>query len=178
MSIESPATLSHRVCDDLFVGPHPRGPADLTALPRELGVGAVLSLQDDRDLARLGLREPDLQAAARMQGMTYVRVGIRDFDEADMRRRLPEAVRTLARLAAGGAPVYTHCTAGVGRSALVAAGYVSWVYGREADRALAEVQQRRPGAAPSRRALLGAQADMGAEDSADAARALFPEPCG
>lgn len=171
------AARADRICDDLFVGPHPAHAMELAVLGDELGVGAVLSLQDANDQRRLGLTDPDTEQALATRGIRYLRLGIRDFDEADMRHRLPEAVAALARLAAERAPVYVHCTAGVGRSALVAAAFLAWVHGRDADHALQMVAERRPGAAPSRWALLAAEADLLRDGQTDAARALFPYPC-
>lgn len=96
----------------------------------ELGVGTILCLQKDSDMAYFNLDIRPIQAACRTLGIAHVRFEIRDFDPFDLRIRLPEAVRVCAEAAASGrGPLYIHCTAGLGRAPAVAMAWMHWCKG-------------------------------------------------
>jgi hypothetical protein len=56
--------------------------------------------------------------------------------------------------------VYLHCTAGLGRSALTALGYLSCVEEYRVEEALELLKTRRPGIVPSLEAYQGCRADL------------------
>jgi protein-tyrosine phosphatase len=107
----------------LCIGEYPT-PDDPPWLRRELGVNAVLSLQDDADLHHKGLELGDLERAYAAAGVVFRRVPITDGDTADLAAKLDVAVHALAHLVATGATVYVHCNAGLNRAPSVAVAYL------------------------------------------------------
>ncbi|NJN48089.1 MAG: hypothetical protein HC808_18235, partial [Candidatus Competibacteraceae bacterium] len=93
-------------------------------------------------------------------GLTLARLPMRDFDPADQRLRLPDAVRTLHELLCDGHRVYVHCTAGINRSSLVVLAYFIFVESQSEDIAMATIQLRRPEAAPYWDALHACHQDL------------------
>lgn len=157
------------VTERILLGECPSSSEDVLAL-RPHGVEGVLSVQHDACLAGLGLDWDALAASLRAAGLQPARVPMRDFDEADMRRRLPEAVRALHGLLAGCRAVYVHCTQGVGRSPLVVAAYLSFVEGLDPVEAYARVRRARPKVVPLWDALMGCRTDLLLEAGAEIER--------
>ncbi|HVN19120.1 MAG TPA: dual specificity protein phosphatase family protein [Dongiaceae bacterium] len=104
----------------LLVGPHPSTVEDFDYLKSE-SVTAILSLLSAEDSARLALRA-DIEAAK--AAMVYRNVPVNDFDDLDLKQKLPVCVDTLLELLREGHKVYVHCTAGVTRSPTVIAAYL------------------------------------------------------
>ncbi len=148
-----------RIDGRLLVGECPVSSDDLAALELA-GVDGLLSLQHDECLAALGLDWEALAAALAAAGVEARRVPMRDFDEADMRRRLPEAVRALHGLLSARRRVYVHCTQGVGRSPLVVAAYLSFVEGLDPVEAYERVRRARPRAVALWDPLMGCRTDL------------------
>lgn len=111
------------ILPDLLVGEYPN-PHDLPWLAREHGVTAVLSLQDDADLASKRLRLADVERACAEAGLSFARVPIPDGDPDVLAARLPGLVAQLHALRTAGARVYLHCNAGLNRAPTVAIAYV------------------------------------------------------
>jgi protein-tyrosine phosphatase len=128
-----------QVLDRVYVGTYPECTADLDRLGRELGITAVLSLQTDEDLDRLGVDGPRLAAHCRQLGVELRRVPVRDFDPHDLQEKLPACVRALDQLLTAGHKVYVHCTAGAGRSPNVVIAYLHWVKGWDLEEAVNHV---------------------------------------
>ena len=97
---------------------------DFAWLATALGIHAVLSLQDDFDLASKRLMLGDLEQAARASGVAFARVPIADGDTVGLARRLPETVALLAKLIQDHGPTYLHCNAGINRAPTVAIAYL------------------------------------------------------
>jgi len=116
-----------RVLSELLVGSCPLNASDQDVLAKSLGVTAVLSLQTDEDLERLGCDWDRMRGHYRRLSITPRRVPVRDFDSEDLRAKLPECVRNLNELLREGHTVYVHCTAGMGRSPSVIAAYFHWM---------------------------------------------------
>ncbi len=81
------------------------------------GVGAIVNLQEDSDMAYFDLDlEPIRQCCAERGDVAHNRFPIRDFDPFDLRRKLAGAVQLVAdqvaHLEGTGRKVYIHCTAG------------------------------------------------------------------
>jgi protein-tyrosine phosphatase len=127
----------------LLVGGYPH-PHDVPWLAEAHGVGAVLSLQDDADLAAKGLDAAALDAAYRAAGLVFARLPVPDGDEERMVRVLPEAVARVAAFRAAGHVVYVHCNAGMNRAPTVAIGFVHVHEGRALAAAVRLVKARRP----------------------------------
>jgi hypothetical protein len=144
----------------IVLGTCPMAVPDLERIHTEAAATALLSLQHDECLERLAIDYPALVRHARATRLALERCPIRDFDSADMRRRLPDAVRALHRLLAQGHRVYVHCTAGMGRAPLTVAGHLSLVGGVPPEDALALLRARRACVVPSREALDGARRDL------------------
>lgn len=130
------------ITPDLFVGSHPRSDVDATRL-RTAGITAIMSLQSDADLAATGTDWETQRTLYARRDMVSERVAIRDFDPADVRAHLGEAVVTLLDLLSAGHRVYLHCTAGVQRSPTVAVAYLVWCCGWSLHEAAAHVRARR-----------------------------------
>lgn len=131
----------------LWVGPSPHRPQDLDSLARA-GVTAVLNLQTDQDLQRRGVELDRLGEELGRRGIELHRVPIRDFDEPDLIRRLPEATATLDRLLKAGHSTYVHCTAGIGRAPAVILVYLVR-QGRALHHARELLYRRRPASSPN-----------------------------
>ena len=135
-------------------------PDDLVRIQKEAEVSAVLSLQHDDCLAYWGIDYSRMQSKATEIGLALIRWPIRDFDITDMRRQLPSAVSTLAALQANGHRTYVHCTAGLGRSALVILGYLTLIETRDADEAISLILAGRPDSVPAWEAYHGCRHDL------------------
>jgi len=107
----------------LLVGEYPT-PEDAAWLQETHGVSAVVSLQDDADLASKGLRLRSLERAYARQGLGFHRVPVPDGDAAHLAARLDELVALLGRLVDAGQRVYLHCNAGFNRAPTVAIAYL------------------------------------------------------
>jgi protein-tyrosine phosphatase len=108
---------------DLLVGEYPN-PADASWLQSEHGVTAVLSLQDDADLASKGLVLARLEDAYRTHGMQFHRIPVPDGDDRHLIARVGDIVALLARLLGAGERVYLHCNAGFNRAPTAAIAYL------------------------------------------------------
>ena len=132
-----------RIQDNLIVGTCPTGVLDVRRLS-QAGVGAVFNLQTEMDFAALGIHWPELEHLYVASDIAVYRVPMIDFDEADIARVLPQAVRSLDNALAAGHRVYLHCTAGRERSPTTAVAWLYWCGGHSLDQALALVREARP----------------------------------
>jgi len=133
---------------------------DLRRIRSEAVASGILSLQHDDCLAYWGIDYEPMHRFGTGIGLRMERCPIRDFDRADMRRRLPEAVSSLSKMISNGHRVYVHCTAGMGRSPLTVLGYLSFVRGYSPDAAIRLIRAERPEAVPSWEAFDGCMADL------------------
>src|SRR5262249_58882216 len=107
----------------LLVGEYPT-PEDAAWLRETHGVTAVVSLQDDADLASKGLRLLALERAYARHGVGFHRIPVPDGDAAHLAARLDQIVTLLGRLVDTGERVYLHCNAGFNRAPTVAIAYL------------------------------------------------------
>ena len=119
-----------------------------------MGITAILSLQTDEDLGERGIEWEE--KAAQTANLTFRSLPVKDFDAADLQQKLPDCVVQLDRMLKAGHTVYLHCTAGVNRSATVAAAYLHWCLAWPLERALAHVREVRD-CSPNAGAICGAQ---------------------
>ncbi len=140
------------ITNEILVGTQITSAEELDMLKR-LGVGGLLSLQDESDFRRLGLRWDVLQALGAERSVDMRRVAIVDFDPADMLEKLDAAVGELDELLTENDRVYVHCTAGINRSTGVVVSYLVLKKGHWVDLAYRLVKARRPQASPYRRLL-------------------------
>ena len=131
-----------QILSGLLVGSHPRAVGDVERLRRESAITAVLNLQTDEDMRSVNLDWQPLEAHYRASGISLLRLPLKE-EQAELREKLPECVRTLAALIAAGRTVYLHCTEGVGRSPTVAIGYLHWSLGWGFGAAVGHVKQAR-----------------------------------
>jgi protein-tyrosine phosphatase len=90
----------------------------------QMGITDVISLQSDEDLLNCGLSARKLLKDYTAAGIRLIRNPVEDFNKAVLADRLPECVNALENaLASEQSRVYLHCTAGINRSATVAAAY-------------------------------------------------------
>jgi len=130
------------VLPDLLVGEYPN-PRDVAWLRDVHGVTAVLSLQDDADLASKRLRLADLQDACREVDVAFARVPVPDGDPGFLAAWLPEIVERLHAAIVRGSRVYLHCNAGMNRAPTAAIAYLHVHGGLSLDDAVAFVKARR-----------------------------------
>lgn len=130
------------VLPELLVGEYPRV-EDLAWLRDTHGVTAVLSLQDEADLASKRLRAVDLEAACAALALAFERLPVGDGDAEALAARLPAAAARLDSLIAGGARVYLHCNAGYNRAPTVAIAYLHAHRGYPLEAACEVVKGRR-----------------------------------
>jgi protein-tyrosine phosphatase len=107
----------------LLVGEYP-APGDATWLRDEHGVTAVVSLQDDADLASKGLVLMELERAYAEAGLVFHRVPVPDGHNDHLVARLADIVALLQTLTADGGRVYLHCNAGFNRAPTAAIAYL------------------------------------------------------
>ena len=110
-----------------MIGSCPVVPDDVDRIRDDTGVTALLSLQSDDCRRALGIDQRQLAEHASRRALVFVGAPFRDFDPADQRNRLPDAVRTLSSLLRSGHRVYVHCTAGINRSPLVVLAYLTFL---------------------------------------------------
>jgi protein-tyrosine phosphatase len=135
----------------LLIGEYPT-PDDAAWLRDEHGVAAVLSLQDDADLASKNLELAALERSFAVAGLEFHRCPVPDVDIPALASALPAIVARLHGLLTAGARVYLHCNAGFNRAPTVAIAYLHVYCGRSLDEAVALVKQGRS-CAPYRTAL-------------------------
>jgi protein-tyrosine phosphatase len=132
-----------QILPNLYVGSCPKSLDDILLLKERIRVTAVLNLQTDEDLRQWSIHWPAMETFYNEAGIRVERAPMRDFDPEHQRECLPQAVGILAELLTSGAVIYLHCTAGAGRSPLVAMAYLYW-YGRmDRDEAIHHVHERR-----------------------------------
>jgi protein-tyrosine phosphatase len=128
--------------DTLSVGSHPHAPEHFSELQAVHGVQAVVSLQSDADLASRGLSWNMVWQLWTRLGVQATRVPITDFDQADLGRRLDDAVAAIAGYVAADRRVFVHCNAGLNRSPSAVIGYVMLHRGMALDAATSWVLER------------------------------------
>jgi protein-tyrosine phosphatase len=131
------------IVTNLLIGEYPT-PGDVPWLCAAHGVTAVLSLQDDADLASKGLELAELEYAYRAHGVRFERLPVPDCDTDFLAARLDLIVAALTQLIAGGACVYLHCNAGMNRAPTVAIAFLHAVRGLPLAAARDFVKSRRP----------------------------------
>ena len=130
------------ILPELLVGEYPRV-EDLAWLRDEHGVTAIVSLQDDADLASKRLDVSDLERACAELGLLFERLPVADGDPDGLAARLPEVVARLHALIASGARVYLHCNAGYNRAPTAAIAYLHVHRKMPLEAACEEVKARR-----------------------------------
>jgi protein-tyrosine phosphatase len=136
----------------LVVGSAPWSAEDVAGIAGEVGARALVSLQDDADLAARGLAWGTLWALHVRAGLRAERVPIRDLDARDLARHLGRAVSVVEAALASGRRVYLHCTAGLNRSPTVAVAVRARALG-SLQAALAELAQVHPSAVVEQKVL-------------------------
>lgn len=126
----------------LLIGEYPT-PDDVVWLREEHGIEAVLSLQDDFDLAYKSLDVAALRRAYAGAGVEWHRFGITDGEPRDVLRVLGPVLETLHRLLEQGCCVYVHCNAGFNRAPTIAIAYLHAHCGLGIDEAHDRVRARR-----------------------------------
>jgi protein-tyrosine phosphatase len=136
---------------ELLVGEYPT-PGDAPWLRDEHGIAAVVSLQDDADLASKDLAEQRLVAAYAAAGLEFHRIPVVDGDAEHLAAQLPRLLALLAALIGAGKRVYVHCNGGYNRAPTVAIAYLRAHRGLTHEAAWQHVKARRS-CVPYRRAL-------------------------
>ena len=111
------------ILPDLLVGEYPRV-ADIPWLRDAHGVTAVLSLQDDLDLATRALEISALENGYRECALEFHRMPIPDCDDRALAGSIHDIVERLHQLLLRGRRVYVHCNAGMNRAPTVAIAYL------------------------------------------------------
>jgi predicted protein tyrosine phosphatase len=134
--------------EDILVGSCPMTVEDIDRIHAQSNATALLSIQSEQCRATFDISYENHQRHGRRRGLVMVNAPMRDFDPADQRQRLPNAVRALHRLLDAKHRVYVHCTAGVNRAPLTVLSYLTFVEGMTIERALRLIHTARPEAAP------------------------------
>jgi protein-tyrosine phosphatase len=130
------------ILPELLVGEYPT-PDDAEWLRGTHSVTAVVSLQDDADLASKGLRLRELERAYDAHGLRFHRVPVPDCDSDVLMARLDQIVHLLRDLLGDGGRVYLHCNAGMNRAPTVAIAYLHAAHGLPLSAAREFVKARR-----------------------------------
>jgi len=129
----------NEVHPNIVVGSHPKSKEDIDTLKAD-GISAILNLQTDDDFRDLDVDWTSLDARYWALGIGVRRVPIRDFDDSDLRDKLPQAVEALDELVKGRQRVYVHCSGGVNRSPTTIIAYLHWIEGWSLQDAAEHVQ--------------------------------------
>ena len=81
-----------QILPNLFVGSHPDDADDIDEL-KSAGITAVLNLQSEDDFEYLGIGWSRLSASYFAAGIEVRRFPVQDFDDDDLRNKLPQACR-------------------------------------------------------------------------------------
>ncbi|MGH7859197.1 MAG: dual specificity protein phosphatase family protein [Candidatus Binatia bacterium] len=131
------------IAPGLFVGEYPRA-QDVGRLRTDWAVSAVLSLQDDDDLAAKGIDPKELVEAYRRGGITLRHLPVADNDPAALAEALPVILDALDALFREGHTVLVHCNAGFNRSPTVAIAYLHRCRSMPLEAACELVKKKRP----------------------------------
>jgi protein-tyrosine phosphatase len=110
---------------------------------KSAGITAVLNLQTQDDFDYHSVCWSDVRAIYFAKHMDVRRVPIRDFDDNDLREKLPAAVSVLAELMDSGHTCYVHCNVGVNRSPSTVICFLHWMLGWTIDDAEMHVRRCR-----------------------------------
>jgi len=130
------------ILPNLLVGEYPT-PDDIEWLRAAQGVTAVLSLQDDADLASKGLEIDVLRHAYAVHELRFHRMPVPDCDTDCLAARLDDITTLLDALLTAGDRVYLHCNAGMNRAPTVAIAYLHRYHAMPLTEARDFVKQRR-----------------------------------
>jgi protein-tyrosine phosphatase len=130
------------ILPNLLVGEYPT-PDDAVWLRSVQRVTAVLSLQDDADLASKGLLLEEIENAFQLHRLRFHRMPVPDCDNDFLRARLDAIVAQLRQLHDDGERVYLHCNAGMNRAPTVAIAYLHVHHAMSLTQAREFVKQRR-----------------------------------
>jgi hypothetical protein len=111
------------ILPNLLVGEYPT-PDDAPWLRRVERVTAVLSLQDDADLASKGLELSEIERVYQAHSLRFHRMPVPDCDNDFLQARLDAIVGQLRVLHDDDERVYLHCNAGMNRAPTVAIAYL------------------------------------------------------
>lgn len=111
------------VLPTLAIGEYPI-PEDALWLRDTHRFAAVVSLQDDADLHRKGLRLAELQRAYADAGLVFQRHPVEDGNQSALRATLEPAVASVHAQIVAGRRTYLHCNAGLNRAPTVAIAYL------------------------------------------------------
>ena len=126
----------------LVIGEYPL-PEDAPWLRETHAVTAVVSLQDDADLASKGLRLVTLEDAYRSASVAFHRIPVADGDDERLAERLGDIVALVGRLIDEGGRVYLNCNAGFNRAPTAAIAYLCVREGLAIDVARDDVKAKR-----------------------------------
>ncbi len=130
------------ILPNLLVGEYPT-PDDALWLRSVQRVTAVLSLQDDADLASKGLQLREIERVYQAHNLRFDRMPVPDCDNDFLQARLDAIVGQLRALHNDGERVYLHCNAGMNRAPTVAIAYLHVHHDMALDAARDFVKQRR-----------------------------------
>ncbi|XP_031475498.1 phosphoglucan phosphatase LSF2, chloroplastic [Nymphaea colorata] len=149
-----------QITENLIVGSQPQKPEDIDHLNKEMNVGYVINLQQDKDIEYWGIDLQSIISRCQEFGVCHIRRPARDFDPDSLRRQLPRAVSSLEHaISQGRGKVYVHCTAGLGRAPAVAISYLFWFCDMDLETAYDSFVSKRP-CGPSKQAIRGATYDL------------------
>ncbi len=131
------------ILPDLWIGEFPRV-EDVPWLRDSLGATAILSLQDDDDLAAKGVRLAELEAAYRDAAIEFRHHPVADGDGSGLATAMAAVLRSLDELRRARHRVLVHCNAGYNRSPTVAIAYLCAHQAMTLSEATAFVKARRP----------------------------------
>ena len=127
--------------DELAVGSFPHAPEHVLTLQAH-GVGAVLCMQSDEDLARRGLHWPVMWRLYVSRKIRVSRVPVQDFEPRDLERHLDAAVEAIAKQVSSGRKTYVHCNAGLNRSPSAVIAFVASARGLSIEAATGWLSER------------------------------------
>jgi atypical dual specificity phosphatase len=121
-SVRKPLNFN-RITDNIFLGACPATEDDVGRL-KAAGVTAVLNLQTDFDLSKKEIDWEQLVKYYESAGIQWKRNPTIDYNNNDLKNKVPLSLLWLSSFIKQGHIVYVHCNSGISRSPTVVAAYL------------------------------------------------------
>ena len=122
-----------QLTDYLYLGADPK---DNIRSLKKLGITCIINCAVEIP--------PLTMISSDIDGMDYLKIGIEDYDDYDIKRRANLASNLISKHRAMGGKTYVHCVAGVNRSPTICAWYMISELGMTSLESLVYISERRP----------------------------------
>jgi protein-tyrosine phosphatase len=113
----------NRITQQIFLGSCPATKDDVDRL-KKAGVTMVINLQTDNDILRKQIDWDELTKHYDAAGIQYRHIPTVDYDELDLRKKIPLGLLWMDTYIQQGHVVYVHCNSGINRSPTLVCAYL------------------------------------------------------